>query len=320
MKREVLSKYDLLTVGETPLMTPDYASLITHPDTGCLSMLFEFDHVDLDTVPGKAKWFVQPWKLSDLKAITTRWEKGLENRGWNSLFLTNHDQPRAVSRFGDDGEYRVQSAKLLATFTHLLQGTPYIYQGEELGMTNVAFESIEDYRDVESLNMYREFVDERGIDPQVVLGMLHAKSRDNARTPMQWSAAANAGFTTGTPWIKVNPNYTTINAEQALADPDSIFHYYRRLIQLRKENPVIAYGTYDLILADHPQIYAFTRTWQADRLLVIFNFSRETPTLELPADLIEAEYELMIANYPIEPGSPNGAILRPYEARVYRVR
>ena len=320
MKREVLSKYDLLTVGETPLMTPDYASLITHPDTGYLSMLFEFDHVDLDTVPGKAKWFVQPWKLSDLKAITTRWEKGLENRGWNSLFLTNHDQPRAVSRFGDDGQYRVQSAKLLATFTHLLQGTPYIYQGEEIGMTNANFEAIEDYRDVESLNMYREFVNERGFDPQVVLGMLRAKSRDNARTPMQWNAEANAGFTTGTPWIKVNPNYTTINTEQALADPDSIFHYYRRLIQLRKDNPVIAYGTYDLLLADHPQIYAFTRTWQADRLLVILNFSCETPTLELPTDLIEAKYELLIANYPIEPGNPNGSILRPYEARMYRVR
>ena len=319
MKREVLSKYDLMTVGETPLMTPDYASLITHPETGYLSMLFEFDHVDLDTAPNSAKWFVQPWRLCDLKEVTTRWQKGLENKGWNSLFLTNHDQPRAVSRFGDDGEYRVQSAKLLATFTHLLQGTPYIYQGEELGMTNVAFESIEDYRDVESLNMYREFVQDRGLDPQVVLDMLHVKSRDNARTPMQWSAAANAGFTTGAPWIKVNPNYTTINAEQALADPDSIFYYYRRLIQLRKSNPVIVHGTYDLLLADHPQIYAFTRTWQTDRLLVILNFSRETPIVDLPADLIEADYEVMIANYPIDPGTPDGSRLRPWEARVYRL-
>jgi oligo-1,6-glucosidase len=320
MKREVLSKYDLMTVGETPLMTPDYASLITHPETGYLSMLFEFDHVDLDTAPNSAKWFVQPWRLCDLKEVTTRWQTGLENKGWNSLFLTNHDQPRAVSRFGDDGEYRVQSAKLLATFTHLLQGTPYIYQGEEIGMTNVAFESIEDYRDVESLNMYREFVQDRGLDPQVVLGMLHAKSRDNARTPVQWSAAANAGFTTGTPWSKVNPNYTTINAEQALADPDSIFYYYQRLIQLRKSNPVIVHGTYDLVLADHPQIYAFTRTWQTDRLLVILNFSRETPPLDLPTDLIEADYEVMIANYPIERGHPHRSILRPYEARVYRVQ
>lgn len=320
MKREVLSKYDLITVGETPLVTPDTASLITHPDTGCLSMLFEFEHMDLDTQPGKPKWFAQPLRLQDLKDVTMRWQKGLENRGWNSLYLTNHDQPRAVSRFGGDGEYRVQSAKLLATLTHLLQGTPYIYQGEELGMTNVAFDDIADYRDVESLNMYREFVNERGYDPQVVLQMLRVKSRDNARTPMQWSAAANAGFTTGTPWIKVNANYTAINAEQALADPDSIFHYYRRLIQLRKELPIIVHGTTDLLLADHPHIFAFTRTWQAERLLVILNFSRETPVFELPADLSDATYEAVIGNYPIEPGTPDGTVLRPWEARVYRVR
>jgi len=320
MKREVLSKYDLITVGETPLMTPDYASLVTHPDTGCLSMLFEFEHMELDTTPGKPKWFIKPWSLRDLKDVTMRWQTGLANRGWNSSYLSNHDHPRAVSRFGDDGEYRVQSAKLLATFTHLLQGTPYIYQGEELGMTNVAFDGIADYRDVESLNMYREFVNERGLDPQIVLKMLHAKSRDNARTPMQWSAAANAGFTNGTPWIKVNPNYTAINADQALADPDSIFHYYRRLIQLRKENPVIVHGLTELVLADHPHIFAFTRTWQGERLLVILNFSRETPIVELPADLLEANYEAVIGNYPIDPGTPDGSRLRPWEARVYRVR
>lgn len=320
MKREVLSKYDLITVGETPLMTPDYASLVTHPDTGCLSMLFEFEHMELDTTPGKPKWFAQLLRLQDLKDVTMRWQKGLENRGWNSSYLSNHDHPRAVSRFGDDGEYRVQSAKLLATFTHLLQGTPYIYQGEELGMTNTAFDDIADYRDVESLNMYREFVNERGLDPQIVLKMLRVKSRDNARTPMQWSAAANAGFTTGTPWIKVNPNYTAINAEQAQADPDSIFHYYRRLIQLRKEMPVIVHGRTELILADHPHIFAFTRTWQSERLLVMLNFSHETHVVELPTDLINATYEAVIGNYSIEPGTPDRSVLRPWEARVYRMR
>ena len=212
----------------------------------------------------------------------TRWEVGLEGRGWNSLYLNNHDQPRAVSRFADDGRYRVESAKLLATFLHMLQGTPYIYQGEEIGMTNVAFESIDDYRDIATRNMYQEAVEERGVDPEFALAVVHARSRDNARTPMQWDAGAGAGFTAGTPWIKVNPNYRTINVEQALADPNSVLNYYRKLIRLRREHPIIVYGTYDLILDDHPQIYAFTRTLDDDRLLVILNFSGDAPVFELP--------------------------------------
>ncbi len=318
MRREALSDHDVLTVGETPGTSPEQAGELTDEEHGVLSMVFQFEHMDLDS--GASKWDVQPWSLLEMKQIMTRWQQGLAGRGWNSIYLSNHDQPRALSRFGDDGLYRVQSAKLLATFTHLLQGTPYIYQGEELGMTNVAFESIDDYCDIETLNAYRELVEERGVAPQAALASIYAKGRDNARTPMQWDAGPNAGFTRGAPWIQVNPNYTAINAQQALADRDSIFHYYRRLIRLRKENPVMVYGVYDLILDDHPQIYAFTRTLEDDRLLVVLNFSAETLEYELPADMGFDSQELLIGNYPIDAGeSGNWLSLRPYEARVYRM-
>jgi oligo-1,6-glucosidase len=250
----------------------------------------------------------------------TRWQKDLEGRGWNSLYLTNHDQPRAVSRFGDDRQHRVESAKLLATFLHLLQGTPYIYQGEEIGMTNVAFATIDDYRDIETLNIYHELVEE-GLDPEAVLAIIHAKSRDNARTPMQWDDGEHAGFTTGSPWINVNPNYQKINVESALADPNSIFYYYQKLIQLRKENPIIVYGTYDLILETHQEIYAFTRTLEADRLLVILNFTGGTPIFALPTHIPFAKKELLISNYEVDPTEDiHRSTLRPYEARVYRLR
>lgn len=255
MQREVLSKYDIFTVGEMPMVTTEHAIDITHEETGHLNMLFQFEHMDLDSLPGGSKWDLQPWSLGDLKRTMSRWQKDLEQGGWNSLYLSNHDQPRTVSRFGNDGEYRVESAKLLATFLHTLRGTPYIYQGEELGMTNVHFASIEEYRDIETLNMYREAVEERGADPQQVLAAIHVKGRDNARTPMQWDASANAGFSSGAPWLKLNPNYPAINAAEALADPNSVFHYYRQLIRLRKAHPVIVYGTYELLLAEHPELY-----------------------------------------------------------------
>jgi len=323
MKRTVLSHYDVLTVGETPLVSTAHAIDITNEETGHLNMLFQFEHMDLDAEPGAAssRASIRPWRLLDLKQVMTRWQKDLEGHGWNSLYLSNHDQPRAVSRFGNDGRYRVESAKLLATFLHTLQGTPYVYQGEEIGMTNVAFESIEDYRDIETCNMYREYVEERGYDPQAVLATIHAKSRDNARTPVQWDAGAQAGFTSGTPWIKVNPNYRTINVAQALADPDSILHYYRRLIQLRKENPIIVYGRYDLIVDADEQVYAYTRTLPDDRLLVILNFSADTPVFALPGDIGFSAHDLLIANYPVEPSDDIRLLtLRPYEARVYRLR
>src|SRR5690349_5291419 len=249
MKQEVLSHYDILTVGETPFVTPQDAIRIVNEETGALSMLFQFEHVDLDAETGvDSAGTIKPVKLLDLKDVMTRWQKGLENRAWNSIFLSNHDQPRSVSRFGDDTQFRVESAKLLATLVHMLQGTPYVYQGDEIGMTNVAFESIEDYRDVATRNLYREAVEEKGVDPKAALKVVHAKSRDNARTPMQWDDSQHAGFTTVTPWINVNPNYKEINAANALADPNSVFYYYQKLIRLRRENPIIVYGAYDLIL------------------------------------------------------------------------
>jgi oligo-1,6-glucosidase len=322
MKQEVLSHYDILTVGETPLVTSNYAIRITHEENGYLNMLFQFEHMDLDTKRrgGSSRESIKTWRLIDLKRVMTRWQKDLEGKGWNSNYLSNHDQPRSVSRFGDDRQYRVESAKLLATFIHMLQGTPFIYQGEEIGMTNASFESIEDYRDIETLNMYREFVDKKGIDPQLVMAILHAKSRDNARTPMQWDGSKHAGFTTGAPWIKVNPNHRAINVEQDLADRNSIFYYYQKLIQLRKEKPIIVYGTYDLILEKHEEIYAFTRTFQEERLLVILNFSKNTPFFKLPDTILFSEQELVISNYPVDADEDiHQLTLRPYEARVYRV-
>jgi oligo-1,6-glucosidase len=320
MKQEVLSKYDLITVGETPFVTTQHAAAITNEDTGPLNMVFQFEHMGLDSEPGSpfGRFSIAPLKLTALKKVITRWQKDLQGQGWNSNYLNNHDQPRQVSRFGNDGAYRVQSAKMLATFLHLLQGTPYIYQGEEIGMTNVAFPTIADYDDIEIRNFYREQVEERGSDPAEVMRMIHARSRDNARTPMQWSAAPQAGFTTGTPWLKVNPNYPTINVEQALADPDSIFYYYQQLIRLRKTIPALVYGDYDLLLPEHEQIYAFTRTLQNERLLVILNFSAETPDFALPQEIIGSGKNLLIANYPVDPAEAIHHItLRPYEARVY---
>lgn len=323
MKREVLAKYDTLTVGEAPMATTAHAIEITNEATGPLNMLFQFEHMDLDSADGHmlGKWKVKPLDLRDLKRVMSRWQNDLAGGGWNSLYLSNHDQPRALSRFGNDTEYRVASAKLLATFLHMLQGTPYIYQGEEIGMTNVRFASIDEYRDIESLNLYRELVGARGYAPQDVLAMIYAKGRDNARTPMQWDASPNAGFTTGTPWIGVNSNYPEINVAHDLADPNSIFAYYQWLIQLRKANPVIVYGTYTLLLPDDPAVYAFTRTLGDDRLLVVLNFTAGTPAFALPAAVPVVGHELVISNYPVDPAQDlHSFTLRPYEARVYRLR
>ncbi|MDQ2696971.1 MAG: alpha-glucosidase [Pseudomonadota bacterium] len=323
MKEQVISRYDVFTVGETGGATTEHAIDLTHEDTGHMNMLFQFEHMDIDKDSDSIspRWSLKPWDLLDLKHVMTRWQKDLEGKSWNSLYLTNHDVPRAVSRFGDDGRYRVESAKLLGTFVHFLQGMPYVYQGEEIGMTNVAFPSIDDYRDVEIHNMYREFVQEKGMDSKVVMAMIHAKGRDNARTPVQWDDSENAGFTTATPWIKVNPNYREINVRKDLADPDSILHYYRRLIRLRRENPVVVYGRYDLILESHEQIYAFTRTLRDDRLLVMLNFTGDTPVFALPTNVPFSGLELLISNYPVDANEDIRLLtLRPWEARVYRLR
>ena len=316
MKRNVLSRYDLITVGETPFVTTQNAIDMTNEDTGALNMVFQFEHMDIDGDRSHAR----AWKLTELKRVMSRWQKDLENRGWNSIYLNNHDQPRLVSRFGNDTQYRVESAKMLATFIHLQQGTPYVYQGEEIGMTNVAFDSIHDYQDIESLNLYKELVGEKGLNPNEALALIRAKGRDNARTPMQWDASRNAGFTTGTPWLKVNPNYPAINVKQALADNNSVFYYYQKLIRLRKEHPVFVYGAYDLILDDDEAIYAFTRTLETDRLLVILNFTQNAPVFALPPNIAFAGKELLISNYAVDANEDiRQFTLRPYEARVYRL-
>ncbi|GGA31053.1 glycoside hydrolase family 13 protein [Paenibacillus physcomitrellae] len=317
MNSEVLSKYSIMTVGEMPGVTVEEAKKYTAEDREELQMVFQFEHMNVDSGPG-GKWDVAEWTLPQLREVLDKWQLGLAEEGWNSLYLNNHDQPRMVSRFGNDGEYRVPSAKMLATLLHTLKGTPYIYQGEELGMTNVSFEKLEDYRDIEIHNMYKEKVTDGGEDHAKILKAIHAKGRDNARTPMQWSSEANAGFTTGTPWIKVNPNYTEINAEQALADKDSIFHYYKRLITLRKENPIMVYGDYTPLLPNNEQIYAYTRTLEGEQWLVLLNFSAEEASFELPEDLNPAGKTLLIGNYPAEGRAD--VPLRPYEARVYRIK
>lgn len=302
------------------MATTEHAIDITNEETGSLNMLFHFEHMGIDSQPMASKWDFKAWELDDLKRIMTRWQKELEHRGWNSFYFSNHDQPRSVSRFGDDGEYRVPSAKLLGTFLHMMHGTPYVYQGEEIGMTNVEFPSIEDYRDIETLNAYREFVEERGMDADTALKLIYKKSRDNARTPMQWDDSANAGFTTGTPWIKVNPNYPQINVAAALADPDSIFYYYQKLIWLRKHYPIVVHGTYDLIEDTDARVYAFTRTAQNEHLLVILNFSADEPRFMVPPDLRYDRTELLISNYPVDADQSLALVpLRPYEARVYRL-
>ncbi|MBE9915284.1 alpha-glucosidase [Paenibacillus donghaensis] len=319
MNREVMSKYDVMTVGETPGVSPDEASFFVSEDRGELNMVFQFELMDIDSGPG-AKWNVIPWKLAGFKQIMSKWQYELEGKGWNSLFLNNHDQPRMVSRFGDDGKYRKESAKMLATLLHTLQGTPYIYQGEELGMTNVRFDTLEEYKDIETLNMFREYR-EAGRSEAQIMESIYYKGRDNARTPMQWDDSPNGGFTTGTPWLKMNPNYVHINAKESLEDPDSIFHYYRRLIELRKQHEVIVYGKYDLLLEENDSIYAYTRTLGEERLLIILNFFAEPVTFHLPDNVQYNGAEQLIGNYewPAE-ANLRGLELRPYEAQVLKLK
>ena len=320
MKREVLSKYDCITVGETPGGTTDVARRITDRRHGALNMMFQFEHMDLDAEAGKGKWAIKPFDLRDLKLTMTRWQEELTDCGWNSLYLCNHDQPRSVSRFADDGRYRVESAKMLATFLHCLQGTPFVYQGEELGMTNYPFAWIDECRDIETLNMYREAVIDGGLDPSTVMRSVRAKGRDNARTPMQWSAQYQAGFTSGVPWLPVHPNHVTVNAEASVADPDSIFHHYRRLIALRRELPVMVHGRYELLLAEHPKVFAYTRTLGSDRLLVLCNFSAETIEVHLTSEVRFDGCELLLSNWMDSPRELNSPTrLRPYEALLYRL-
>jgi oligo-1,6-glucosidase len=307
----------LLTVGEMPGVTVEDAVLYTDPERREVDMVFQFEHVGLDH--GDHKWDRRTLDLRDLKRSLGRWQDALAEVGWNSLYWNNHDQPRAVSRFGSDApEHRVASAKLLGTVLHLHRGTPYVYQGEELGMTNVPFAAHDDFLDIESVNYYRMAV-ESGSDAEEVLSALRLGSRDNARSPMQWDGSDHAGFTTGTPWSKVNPNHTEINAEAALADDDSVFHHYRRVIELRHTEPAVAHGDFHMLAADHPTLYAFTRAHEGTELLVLANFSGD----ELPLDDVDdLELDgwkgstLLLGNVG-EPGGPTTP-LRPWEARVLR--
>lgn len=308
LSREAFGEERLVTVGEAWSADVDGARLYSAPDGSELSMVFQFEHICLDQQPGKEKWDLAPLPLGKLKQCFERWQQGLYGQGWNSLFLNNHDLPRIVSRWGDDTVYRVESAKMLAVMLYGMQGTPYLYQGEELGMTNIRL-PIEQYVDLETKNLYAERV-AAGYDPADVMASIYARSRDNARTPMQWSAEKNAGFSDAEPWMPVNPNYTVINAEAALADPDSVFYCYRKLIALRKTYPVFRDGRFTLLLPDSEQIFAYTRDTERERLLVVCNFTAEAVPFARPEAFREAK--LLISNYP-EPAE----LLRPYEAQMF---
>lgn len=314
LSKETFQKAEnLLTVGETWGATPEIAKLYSNPDGSEFSMVFQFEHIGLDEQEGKGKWDLKPLDVLELKKVLSKWQTELKGDAWNSLFWNNHDLPRIVSRWGNDGEYRIESAKMLATLLHGMQGTPYIYQGEELGMTNVQY-AIEDYRDIELLNLYKERMG-KGYPESSVMESIFAKGRDNARTPMQWDSSDNAGFTSGEPWIKVNPNYTDIHAQDNLNNPESVFHHYRKLIQLRKDHEVIVYGDYELVFPDDPEVFAYTRTLNGTKVLVVCNFKGNTIELPLHEHLAETN-QLLISNYAGELPLDE---LRPYEARMYLI-
>lgn len=318
MNKKVLSHYNLITVGEASGVTLEEAKKYASADGSELNMVFQFEHVGSGPEGNNrfGKWDSHKMSLPVWKKILSKWQTGLEGKAWNSLFLANHDQPRSVSWFGNDrAEYREISAKMLATCLHMMQGTPYVYQGEELGMCNAYFDKLEDYRDIESLNAYKELTETCGVSHEEMMGYLKRISRDNARTPMQWDDSANAGFTTGTPWIKVNSNYKTVNAKQQTTDPDSVFSYYKELIRLRHENDIIVYGEYELLEPQNEELFIYTRTWNNEQLMVLCNFTDKD--VVIPAAVmaqIPADAQILISNHV---GNLE-AVLRPYEARVYR--
>ena len=312
MNEQVLSKYDIMSVGETAGVTTDQAKKYAGEDTNELNMVFQFEHVESDGKYGK--WTDEKFPLTTLKEIMSRWQTELYGKAWNSLFWDNHDQPRAVSRVGNDSpQYRETSAKMLATCLHMMQGTPYIYQGEELGMTNYPFQNMKEFRDIESFNAYNEWCKSGHLSHETFWPCLTFKSRDNARTPMQWDTSKHAGFTAATPWIAVNPNYTQINAKAQTADQNSVFHYYKKLITLRKQHPIIVYGSYELLLKESEQIFAYTRTLEQEKLLVVCNFTDTAVSFQIPEEFKNAK--CLIAN--TERSYQDTDIqLKPYEAFV----
>ncbi|ELA3114670.1 glycoside hydrolase family 13 protein [Vibrio vulnificus] len=318
MNRATFGDKDLLTVGETWGATPEIAKLYSDPERHELSMVFQFEHITLTWQHGD-KWNPIPLDLKQFKHVLTKWQTELSNQGWNSLFWNNHDLPRVVSKYGDDKRYRVESAKMLATALHFLKGTPYIYQGEEIGMTNVAFESLDQYKDIETLNFYKVKT-ESGVSHQHMMDAIHENSRDNARTPMQWSASPNGGFSQAEPWIEVNPNYPAINVEQALADSDSIFYHYQKLIELRKQHPAIVYGDFTPLFAEHDSVFAYVRTHQDEQLLVINNFSDQDVSLELPDNLQNKEVNCLIYNYDSLDMLSVTLSLKPYQCYAFNLK
>ncbi|WP_288153942.1 alpha-glucosidase [uncultured Sharpea sp.] len=309
LNENTFGKGEFITVGEAWGANIDNAKLYSNPDGSEFSMVFQFEHIGLDQQEGKEKWDLAPLPFIKLKQVLTKWQEALDGSGWNSLFWDNHDLPRIVSRWGNDQAYRKESAKMLAVVLHGMQGTPYIYQGEELGMTNVQY-PIEDYEDLETLNMYHERK-KQGYQEEGIMRSIHAKSRDNARTPMQWDASDNAGFTTGTPWLKVNPNYIEINAKDNLEDPDSVFACYQKLIALRKNYPIFVDGHFHLLLEEDENFFAYMREDENSELLVVANFFDQQVNLPLELDL--QDYTILYQNYK----DTSGNLYRPYEARIY---
>ena len=313
MNREVLSKYDIMTVGETSGVTIEEAQKYAGEAGKELNMVFQFEHVDNGS-GDYGKWTTEKYDFKEFKRIMIKWQEELQGKAWNSLFLGNHDQPRSVSRFGNDNPaYRETSAKMLATCLHMMQGTPYVYQGEELGMTNVYFDKLEDYRDIESINFFTELTEAGLMTPEYMMKCLMLRSRDNARTPMQWDDSAQAGFTDGESWIKVNPNYKEINAAQQLEDPNSIFHYYQKLIRLRKEKDIIVYGEFEPIYRDDEQIFAYIRRQKQEKLLTVCNFSDKNAGMEIPEEFKGAECLITNLDRTVFEGR---IVLKPYEAFV----
>ncbi len=315
MNEKVLSRYELITVGEAPGVTIEEAKRYAGFNENELNMVFQFEHVGLDG--GEyGKWTDKRVPLTEFKRVMSKWQTELDGQAWNSLYLGNHDQPRSISRFGDDSpEYREVCAKMLATCLHMMQGTPYVYQGEEFGMTNMPFSDISEVRDIESINAYHEMSDAGLISKEDMLRFICLKGRDNARTPMQWDDSRNAGFTTGTPWIGINPNYKTINARAAVADKNSIFHYYQKLIALRKEEPIIVYGHYALLEPENESLYVYTRSLDEQKLLVICSFTKEPVKYQIPAEFADAQ--ILIGNY--ERDKAEGELeMKPYEALVLK--
>ena len=310
MSRDVFTPRNLMTVGEMSSTSLENCQQYASLDGRELSMTFNFHHLKVD-YPGGEKWTLAKPDFVALKTLFRHWQQGMHNRAWNALFWCNHDQPRIVSRFGDEGEYRVQAAKMLGMVLHGMQGTPYIYQGEELGMTNPHFSRITDYRDVESLNMFAE-LRASGREPDELLAILASKSRDNGRTPMQWDASHNAGFTEGEPWIGVCDNYETVNARAALDDADSVFYTYQSLIRLRKTLPVLTWGDYEDLLPEHPSLWCYRRQWQGQTLMVVANLSRERQQWQ--PDPVQGAWRVALGNYDDVPSRPNARLLRPFEA------